>query len=104
MDEDPQVLSDCSTEVVEASALSQLWHRIHCISFSLDSQDRSLSNLQGRVADQQCKQVTLTSLVLEVQYQISIARRELDQLQNKLQTIEDRLAKCETCLNLNSLD
>ena len=103
MDEDPPLLPSDESPFA-TSSLGQVWARIHCTGVNLDSQDRSLASIQVRIADQQCGHVTLASLVHEVRYEISVARLELDQSQQKLQNLEDRLVRCEKCLNLDALD
>ena len=103
MAEDPQVLSSDDSPVA-SSSLSQLWARLHCISGNLHSQDRALSTVQANIVDQQNKSLTLASLVHEVRCQVAVARAELDQVQQKVQGLEDRIARCERCLNLDALD
>ena len=103
MAEDPPLLSSDDSPVA-TSSLSQVWARLHYIGGNLDSQDRALSAVQVSIADQQSKYLTLASLVHEARCQVVVARTELDQVQQKVRNLEDRLARCERCLNHDTLD
>ena len=103
MEEDPPLLSSDESPIA-TSSLSQVWTRLHNLGVKLDNQDRSLSALQVSVAGQNCKCISLASLVHEAKYDLSATRVELADIRRKLQELDDRLVRCERHLNLDSLD
>ena len=94
--ESPAVLSD-SEDSVSASQLGLLWARVHTLDIQLWSQSRAVETSRASQASESARYQVLASLVQEL-------RIEIDSIKRLLQNLQSKVQRCESALNLHSLD
>ena len=89
-DENPAILSEEEDSVIGTSQVSLLWARLHNLDLQLWRESRAIASERARAE-------SLTLLIQEI-------RAELANLSHRLNRLQARVQRCETALNLDSLD